>query len=217
MTKVVSLLALLFLFFSKTLFASSAAIPLAEIDIVQDQNSIKRGAMIYYNVCRLCHSMKYIKYQNLQEIGFSEVEIDKLRGEHLINQAMKGLMSDEASLEYYGMVPPDLSVMAKARKHGPQYIYTLLTSFSEKDGSYTNKLFPGTKMPDVLNYSIAIDSSAKQAIEAQAKDVTEFLTWSADPRAAERKSLGKYVIAYLIILSIMFYLVMKRVWSRLDK
>ena len=209
-------IALVSLLFTKIVFASGSTMPLAEIQMSQDLESLKRGAMVYYNTCRLCHGMKYIRYQNLQEIGFNAAEIDKLRGDKLVTEAMVSRMSEEVSLEYYGMVPPDLSVMAKARRHGPQYIYTLMTSYTEKDNVYSNSLFPGIKMPDIFNISITTDSVAKSNIEAKVKDVTEFLTWAADPRAAERKSLGKYVIAYLILLSFMFYMVMKRVWSRLD-
>jgi len=210
------IIALVSLMLTKTVFASSTMMPLADVQMTQDMESIKRGAMVYYNTCRLCHGMKYIKYQNLQEIGFNVSEIDKLRGEKLISEKMISRMTEDVSLEYYGMVPPDLSVMAKARKHGPQYIYTLITSYTEKDNVYDNSFFPGIKMPDIFNISLAKGDLAKSVIEGKAKDVTEFLTWAADPRAAERKNLGKYVIAYLIILSIMFYAVMKRVWSRLD-
>jgi len=209
-------IALISLMFTKTVFASSAVMPLTDIQMTQDIESIKRGALVYYNTCRICHGMKYIKYQSLQEIGFTVSEIDKLRGDKLISSTMVSRMNKEVSLEYYGMVPPDLSVMAKARKHGPQYIYTLMTSYTEQDNIYDNSFFPGIKMPDIFNISTVMDDSTKAVIEGKAKDVTEFLTWAADPRAAERKNLGKYVIAYLIILSIMFYMVMKRVWSRLD-
>jgi len=209
-------IAVVSLLFAKTVFASSTASPLVDIQMSQDFESIKRGAMVYYNTCRLCHGMKYIKYQSLQEIGFNASEIDKLRGDNLVTEAMVSRMSEEVSLEYYGMTPPDLSVMAKARKHGPQYIYTLMTSFTEKNNVYDNSFFPGIKMPDIFDISIATDNAAKAEIEAKVKDVTEFLTWAADPRAAERESLGKYVIAYFVLLSFMFYLVMKRVWSRLD-
>jgi len=217
MNKTASIISIFSMLFIQSVFASSSAIPLADIEVSQDQQSIKRGVLVYHNTCRLCHSMKYIKYQHLEQIGFNESEIDKLRGNALKTAAMTRLMSDDASYELYGMVPPDLSIMAKARKHGPQYIYTLMTSYKEKDGVYSNTLFPGIKMPDVFDGSTYTDSATKVAIEVKVRDVTEFLTWSADPRAAERKNLGKYVIAYLIILSTMFYFVMKRVWRRLDE
>ena len=67
-----------------------------------------------------------------------------------------------------------------------------------------------------MNISTSIDEAQKTKISSEIKDVTEFLLWASDPRAAERKTTGMYVIGYFILLSIMLYLVMKRVWSRLD-
>ena len=94
--------------------------------------------------------------------------------------------------------------MAKARGEGPRYIYTLLTSYYEKEANvYDNKLFHGIKMPDPLGYSVATTDKEKADIEAKAKDIVAFLTWSSDPQAEERKSLGIYVIGYLFILSIL--------------
>lgn len=198
-------------------FAASTGAPLAEVDIPQDEASLKRGAMVYYNVCRLCHNMKYISYRNLTQIGFTDKEVDVLRGDELKSAKMKSTTDDENNIELFGSVPPDLSVMAKARKHGPQYIYTLLTSYYEKsENVYDNKFFPNIKMPDIFAYSVAFDNEEKAKIEAKVTDVTAFLLWASDPHAMERKSLGVYVIGYLVILSLMFYFVMKRVWSRLD-
>ncbi len=199
-------------------FASESSYPLADVDIAEDEASLKRGAMIYYNTCRLCHNLKYVTYKNLTEIGFSDKEINDLRGDILATEKLSSTSTKKALNELYGMVPPDLTLMAKARKQGPRYIYTLLTSYHETaENVYDNKLFPGIKMPDIFAYSVALTAEEKTTIENKAKDITSFLVWAADPRAQERKSLGIYVIGYLIILSTMFYFLMKRVWSRLDK
>jgi len=203
--------------FCTTTLASTSNIPLANIELNQDQASLQRGAKVYYEVCRLCHSMKFIKYKVLEEIGFTKKQIDALRGGIPKNASLKKTISDEMLISLYGQVPPDLSLMAKARKHGPQFIYTLITSYSEKEGNYENALMPGIKMPDILNIAIVIDAKRKQQILDQARDVTEFLLWSADPRAAVRKTIGTYVVIYFLILSTMLFFVMKRVWSRLDK
>lgn len=198
-------------------YASSDAHPVKDVDIPQDEQTIKQGAMVYYNLCRMCHSMKYITYRDLGDIGFTDKEINNLRGDRLKSAKLVSTTSDEMNTELFGMVPPDLSVMAKARKHGAQHIYTLMTSYYEKpEGGYDNKYFPHVKMPDVFGYSVALDAKEKAEIEQKALEVSAYLLWASDPRAQERKSLGKYVILYLIILSIMFYFVMKRVWSRLD-
>jgi len=198
-------------------FAESDKFPLTEREIPQDQASIKKGAMIYYNLCRICHDMKYIRFRHLQDIGFSKKEVDKLRGKQLATEKFRRLMSDKNSTTLFGMVAPDLSVMAKARDDGAQYIYTLMTSYyAVSDTSYDNKFFPKVRMPDVFAISLAQNNEEKIVIENKAKDVSAFLLWASDPRAEERKSLGVYVILYLIVLSIMFYFLMKRVWARLD-
>ncbi len=202
--------------FATTSFASTGGFPLENIKFTQDQASLQRGAKIYYNVCRMCHSMKYIKYKTLEEIGFNNNQIDALRNEKPKSTALSKTITDSVLNTFYGQVPPDLSLMAKARKNGPQYIYTLLTTYSEKEGVYENAVFPGIKMPDVLNIAAATNERQKEEIRNHARDVTEFLLWSSDPRAAIRKNIGIYVIVYFIILSAMLFLIMKRVWSRLD-
>ena len=219
MKKILKNIPLVILFsWTGIVFASSGGHPLTDVEITQDQEALKRGAMIYYDTCRLCHNMKYISYQNMTEIGFSDKEVDEWRGDRLKSDKFTATTSDEINNELFGMIPPDLSLMAKARKHGPQHIYTLMTSYYEKsENVYDNKFIPNTKMPDIFGYSVATSTEEKAIIENKVKDVTAFLLWASDPRAEERKSLGVYVIAYLILLSTMFYFLMKRVWSRLDK
>lgn len=212
---------LLFLFLSTAwlnqTFAGSNAYPLKKIEISQDEEALQRGAMIYYNVCRLCHSMKYIRFKTLQEIGFGKKHIDELRGDNPISTSLTKTTSERVLKNTYGQVPPDLSLMAKARKRGVDHIYTLLTTYSEEDNVYKNALMPGIKMPDALNIATAINEKDKTERMNQARDVTEFLTWASDPRAAERKTTGIFVILYFALLSILLYFITKRVWSRLDK
>lgn len=203
-------------FVSHSVLASSSKMPLADIDVATDQASVQRGFNEYYNLCRMCHQLKFVKYQYLSDIGFDKARVDSLRGTHLINESIKSTMPDEAAASVFGAVPPDLSLMAKARKQGPSYIYTLLTAYEENpEGSYDNKLFHGIKMPDPYGYSVTTTDEGKANIEKRIKDVVAFLNWSADPQASERKTLGIYVIGYLIILTLLFYVIMKRVWGRL--
>ena len=204
--------------FSTSSIAAPSNHPLADVDFPKDDASLQRGFKIYYDSCRLCHNLKYIKYKHLLEIGITQEAINSLRGELSVISSMTKSITDEHVIELYGQVPPDLSLMAKARKSGPEYIYTLMTGYHENDdGTYDNNLFPGIKMPDVLDSAIVMDDADKTRVENRARDVTAFLTWAADPNAEERKKIGIYVIAYLSILSLMFYIIMKRVWRRLDK
>ena len=215
--KLVLLVALTSLLWSMHAYSSPGKYPLADITISQDKEALQRGFTVYNNTCRLCHSLKYIRYQHLVDIGLSKNDIDNLRGDAPVTQTFVKTMQDKIQIAMYGQVPPDLSVMAKARKNGPQYMYTLLTSYSEHDGKYENPLMPGIKMPDIMDYSTELDGKQKEVIRTKIEDVTSFLLWASDPHAAERKTMGIYVGIYFIILSILLYMVMKNVWSRLDK
>ena len=202
---------------SASAFASSTKQVLTDLTLSHDQASMQRGAILYFNNCRLCHDMKYVTYQSLMDIGFNKNDIDRLRGNHPLADSLKSTNSPEISVKLFGMSVPDLSLMTKARKHGPEYIFTLLSSYYENDnGKIENTLFQGIKMPDPLAYSTALNDEERVSIKKDIKDVVEFLYWAADPHASKRKSMGIYVIAYLLILSGLFYLMMKRVWARLD-
>lgn len=196
--------------------ASSGDIPLSEVDLDENNETLKRGAQVALNSCVMCHDLKYIKFRSLKEIGFSKREIDALRGPSAMNDPVLSFNSPEIAKKLFGMVPPDLSLMAKARKGGIDYIYTLLTSYSlNSEGVVENHLFPGIKMPDPFAYSIRTSGNARQEIESKAASVSVFLKWAADPRASERRNMGYYVIAYLVVLTFLFYLLKRKVWRDL--
>ena len=125
-----------------------------------------------------------------------------------------------------GAYPPDMSVLVKARKGGADYIYSVLMGYEEppkdfklEDGVYYNKFMDGNKikMSKPLSDDLVSYTDGTKASEAQmAKDVTTFLTWSAEPHLESRHKLGFKVIIFLIILSVLVYLSMRRLWSRID-
>ena len=163
-----------------------------------------------------CHSLKYLKYGDLSQVGFTEKEVDALRNGKGLKDSLQTDMDPGMLRESFGLLPPDLSLMAKAREGGPRYIYSLLTGFYQKaDGGVDNHFFPGVKMPDVLNYSDAQDPAQRAALQEQARDAAAFLAWVADPHAAERHRLGYYVLGYLAILTLFLYLSKRRIWARL--
>jgi len=206
---------LAFLFAPAGVLASEVE-ALRDVEIGYHPDEIKRGAVVALNLCVLCHSLKYIKFHDLQEIGFLPNEIAPfLRGGKL-SQGILSTTTLKSANGLFGMEPPDLSLMAKARQNGPRYIYSLLLAYHEQENStIENNLFPGIKMPDVLGYSVEQDETLRLEMEQQALDVSAFLAWAADPRAEERRTLGTYVIAYLIILTVMLYLVKRKTWARL--
>ena len=125
-----------------------------------------------------------------------------------------------------GAYPPDMSVLVKARKGGSDYIYSVLMGYEDppagfelEDGVYYNKYMDGKKikMSNPLSEGIVTYSDGTAATEAQmAKDVTTFLTWTAEPHLETRHKMGIKVLIFLTIFSLLVYLSMKRIWSRID-
>jgi len=125
-----------------------------------------------------------------------------------------------------GAYPPDMSVLVKARPGGSNYIYSVLVGYEDPpegivldDGVYYNKYMIGNKIKmasplsdDIVEYSDGTQASVNQ----MAKDVTTFLTWAAEPELEERHRTGVKVIIYLILLTTLVYLSMKKIWSRID-
>ena len=117
----------------------------------------------------------------------------------------------------YGVIPPDLSLITAARRHGGRYVYSMLTGFySDDQGFSANRVFPGIAMPDVLGYSFAGNDAERHRIEHTARDVAGFLVWAAEPTANFRTTVGIGVIVYLIVLTSLLYLWKRRIWRRLD-
>ena len=125
-----------------------------------------------------------------------------------------------------GAYPPDMSVLVKARPGGSDYIYSVLMGYDDPpigmsldDGVYYNKYMIGNKIKmssplsdDIVEYTDGTQASVDQ----MAKDVTTFLTWAAEPELEERHRTGVKVIIYLILLTTLVYLSMKKIWSRVD-
>jgi len=213
-----------------------------------DRAALQRGYQVYTEVCAACHSMQYLSYRNLAEPGgpeFSQEEAKVIAagfevldgpnsdGEMFMRPAK---LSDKFVMPYDnveaakaangGAYPPDMSVLAKARKGGADYIYSLLLGYDDPpagiildDGVYYNKFMYGNKikMPVPLSDDLVEYNDGTEATEEQmAKDVTSFLMWSAEPHLETRHKTGFRVIIYLIILTILVYLTMKKIWSRVE-
>jgi len=133
---------------------------------------------------------------------------------------------EEAKALNGGAYPPDFSVLVKARSGGASYIYSVLLGYEDPpnditldDGVYYNKYMYGNKikMPKPLSNDLVIYNDGTSATEEQmAKDVVTFLTWAAEPHLEARYKLGFKAISYLIILTILVYFSMKKVWSRIE-
>lgn len=189
---------------------------LENIKVDTDLPAIGRGVDDLMNNCHSCHNLKYITYLDLAKLGIDRTKIDGWRGDQPLDAPLTSLLSDEAAMQSFNLVPPDLSLMTKAREGGASYVYSyLLGYYNTPDGVTHNHIFPATKMPDPLGMSTTTDHVQREEIRKTAHDIVSFLYWAADPHEQERYRLGYYVIGYLVFLTMLLYFVKKQIWSRL--
>ena len=213
-----------------------------------DRGSLQRGYQVYAEVCAGCHSMKYLSYRNLSEKGGPEFSIEQTKaiaasfeitdGPNADGEMFTrpGKLSDKFLMPYAndkeaqaangGAYPPDMSVLAKARSGGANYLYSILLGYEDPpegitldDGVYYNKYMYGNniKMAKPLEDDLVEYSDGTIASEEQmAKDVVTFLMWSAEPHLESRHRMGFKVIVYLIILTILVYFSMKKILSSVE-
>ena len=212
-----------------------------------DRASLQRGYQVYQEVCSGCHSVQHLSYRNLSEKGGPEFSIEEAKaiasqfevedgpnsdGEmfnrpgRLSDKFVKPYPNIQASTAANGgAYPPDMSVLAKARAGGADYIYSLLLGYEEApsgfeldDGVYYNKYMPGNKikMSAPLSDGLVEYSDGTQSTTTQmAKDITTFLVWAAEPHLESQHRMGFKAIIYLIILLTLVYMSKQKVWSRL--
>ena len=198
-----------------------------------DRSSLQRGYQVYQEVCAGCHSAQHLSYRNLSEKGGPEFSVEEakaiaaqfevedgpnsdgemfMRPGRLSDKFVKPYPNVQASTAANdGAYPPDMSVLAKARAGGADYIYSLLLGYEEApegfeldDGVYYNKYMPGNKikmsapiMDGIVEYSDGTEATAAQMV----KDVTAFLVWAAEPHLEAQHRMGFKAIIYLIILT----------------
>jgi ubiquinol-cytochrome c reductase cytochrome c1 subunit len=212
-----------------------------------DRGQLQRGYQVYKEVCSGCHGLRQLHFRNLGEPGgpeFGEAEVKAIAAEAEVNDGPndEGEMFDRpgkpsdpfvspfpnenaARAANNGANPPDLSLMAKARVGGPDYIYALMVGYKDApekmemaEGMSYNSAFPGPQsaMAAPLDEeSVEYSDGTKPTLENHAKDVSAFLMWAAEPKLEARHQLGFRFMIYLLILSVLLYLAKRRIWSRL--
>jgi cytochrome c1 len=212
-----------------------------------DRGQIQRGFQVYKEVCSGCHGLRLLHFRNLGEPGgpeFSEAEVKALAAEVEVNDGPndEGEMFDRpgkpsdafvspfpnenaARAANNGAYPPDLSLMAKARVGGPDYIYALMIGYKDApekmnmaEGMSYNEAFPGHQIAMAApldEESVEYTDGTKPTLENHAKDVSAFLMWAAEPKLEVRHQLGFRFMIYLLLLSVLLYLAKRRIWSRL--
>lgn len=220
-----------------------------------DNRQLQRGLQVYKEVCAACHSLRLVSFRDLEQIGYSEGQVKTIAKGFQVPSVnpetgepatRDGLASDRFPLVYANdvaaraannnAIPPDLSLMAKARHDGPNYIYSLLTGYKAQAG-YKNekgeellKQFPETKTPEGLHFNpyfatlnlamappikdgqVTYSDGTAATADNYAKDVAAFLMWSAEPKLGARKTAGLASLIFLVIFCFLAYGAKKQIW-----
>lgn len=206
-----------------------------------DKAAAQRGFQVYSEVCAACHSLKLMAFRNLAGIGYTDEQIKAIAAQREVTDGPNAegemftrpaLASDRfpspfpnekaAAAANGGVAPPDLSVMAKARKGGENYVVALLTGYEEPahgeaavEGKSYNKYFPGhwIGMPKLLSDGgITYQDGTVATALQQAKDVATFLTFAAEPKFDQRKELGIRVLLFLVVFACLMYATKRQLW-----
>lgn len=229
------------LFSAAALAAAGGPVQQAGNDL-SDRASLQRGAKLYMNYCSSCHSLKFLRYSRMAEdLGLTEEEVmgnlnftGAKFGEHI-----QVTMRDADGTEWFGKMPPDLSLISRVR--GSDWIYTYLKSFyldESRPLGWNNMLFPNVSMPNPLwelqglqhaefgepdaatgerqPERLVVTNPGRlqgQEFDQVVRDITNFLEYAGEPAALKRQALGVWVILFLVLLTFLGYLLKQEYWS----
>jgi cytochrome c1 len=231
-----------------------------------DRGQLQRGLKVYREVCAVCHGLKMIAFRNLADPGgpgFTTAQAAAVAAEYKVADGPndQGEMferpgrladyfpppfpNDQAARARYNAVPPDLSVIAKARgfergfpfwvldmltqyqEHGVDYLTALQRGYEDTPpagvtlppGSFYNKYYPGHAIampPPLSDQRVDYTDGSPMTVEQYAKDISAFLMWAAEPHLEQRKRIGLQVFVFLIILAGLLYFTKKKVWRAVE-
>lgn len=208
-----------------------------------DRAQLQRGFQVYKEVCAGCHSLNRVAFRSLTDLGFSAAEVKAIAKGYDIPSlddageptTRKGLPSDhfygpyaneaQARAANNNALPPDFSLLAKAREGGADYIHALIVGYREApagwavpDGLYFNPHFrslniamPPPLQPDQVTYA----DGTKATLDQQSRDVSAFMMWAAEPNLEARHRIGLGVVIFLSILTVLSYMTYSRIWADL--
>lgn len=211
-----------------------------------DRAALQRGFQVYQEVCGACHPLKHLYFRDLAEIGYSEDQVkgiaaawpqqvtdgpddsgqmfqrparpsDPIPGPFANDQAARAANNSA--------LPPDLSLMTKAREGGPDYVHALLSGYKDAPAGvkmnpnmYYNEYFPGHQiaMPPPLNPDqVKFADGTAGTVPQMAHDVVSFLSWASEPNLEERHRIGFKVILFLLVATGVFYAAKRKIWARI--
>jgi cytochrome c1 len=231
-----------------------------------DRAQLQRGFKVYREVCQTCHSLKLLSFRNLSQPGgpgFSDAQVAAIAAEYQVPaepddqgevKPRPGRPADlfpppfpneQAARARFNAVPPDMSVLAKARgyeqgfpwwvfsfftqyqEQGVDYITALMQGYEDKPpagatipaGTFYNKYFPGHALampPPLSDKRVDYTDGSPMTVEQYAKDISAFLMWAAEPHLDARKRIGMQVFIFLIVLAGLLYFTKKKVWHAVE-
>src|SRR5690606_30765445 len=207
---------------------------------ISDRASLQRGAKLYMNYCAGCHSLKYLRYSRMAEdLGLTEEEVMthlNFTGAGFGDHIVSTMPADKAS-EWFGQVPPDLTLITRVR--GSDWVYTYLKSFyldETRPLGWNNTLFPNASMPNPLWKQQGLqhavfgepDESGEAPVERlevstpgtqspaefdqTVRDLTTFLEYAGEPAALKRQGIGVWVVLFLSFLTLLAWLLKNEYW-----
>jgi cytochrome c1 len=220
---------------------------------IYDRGALQRGFQVYKEDCSTCHSLDHIAFHDLDEAGgpgFTEAQSKAIAAGYKIpaDPNDKGEIFDDKGVrltragttaDYFpppflneaaaranngGNLPPDLSLVVKAREGGAHYVYSIVTGFrltppagfAVVSGKYYNPYFEGWNIgmpPPLTDKAVTYSDGTPATIDQEAHDVATFLTWASDPKMEERKRMGFSVLIFLVVLSGILFAAYRKVWK----
>ncbi len=217
-----------------------------------DKRQLQRGFQVFKEVCSACHSLNHVAFYNLRDLGYSEAEVKAIANQWQIEvpsinpdtgeaASRKATPADHFPSPYANEVaaraannnalPPDLSLMTKAREGGAAYVYSILTGFQPQPAELVKK-FPTAKTPPNLHYNpyfpnlniampppltsegqVQYADGTTPTVKQMATDVSAFLVWAAEPNLESRHAAGIAVVIFLLVGTILGYLAYQNVWA----
>ena len=215
-----------------------------------DRQQVQRGLQVYSEVCAACHGLEHVAFRDMAKLGYSEAEIKAFAASKQVPgidpntgeaTSRPGLATDyfpspyandvAAAAANNNAIPPDLSLIAKARAGGAPYVYSLLTGYQEPSaellerfpdaapgpGLYHNPYFANLNLamapPLILDGQVTYADGTEATIDQMAQDVSAFLEWAAEPTQEKRKQTGWIVILFLVFATVLAWLAKQQVWA----
>jgi len=220
--------------------AGGGAIQQSGADL-NDRASLQRGAKLFVNYCMGCHSLKYLRYSRMAaDLGLTEEEVQRWMNftTAKFGEPMMATMKPDDAKNWLGAPAPDLSLTARVKHGGADWIYTYLKSFyadPKRPLGWNNQLFPNASMPNPLweLQGVQVAEMGKDAngqpivkhlqpgtpgqlsaaeFDAVARDLSNFMEYAAEPAALKRQAIGAYVVLFLAFLTFMTWLLKAEFW-----